>query len=323
MLLSKNGNSRKQGMSVKELLEQPIYVPVCQRSIIDEHVLEIVAFQKQYYAKNAHYLFLNCIQYCIVDRKWFCVDGQHRYAALKLLDDLPDWQIDIEITYCKDMDEMHEIFRILNTNVPVPEFFKLEDEELYLMVAFKKYIQKKYASYMKSSLTPQRPNIHLDTFVDKMREIKQPEYRTLDELIEWFERENNEHREYLLTIKNEQCTKMLEKINRVTKTRNGAKFYLGCFWLDKIPNKIPSIIREQCWNTWKKECEENQCLIDGNVPCYVCSQTISSFHFEAGHIISHVNGGLTTVENLRPVCSMCNKRVGTKNMDEFKKSMNL
>jgi len=316
MLLSKNGNSRKQRMSVKELLEQPIYVPVCQRSIIDEHVLEIVAFQKQYYVKNAHYLFLNCIQYCIVDRKWYCVDGQHRYAALKLLNDLPDWQIDIEITYCKDMEEMHEIFRILTKNIPVPEFFKLEDEELYLMLEFKKYIEKKYASYMKSSLTPQRPNIHLDTFIDKMLEIKQPQYTTLEELIEWVEEENNQQREYLTHNTNEQCAKMLEKINRETKTRNGAKFYLGCFWLDPIPNKILSITREKCWKLWYNECKENQ-LVDGeDAPCYVCVTPINFRTFEAGHLISHANGGTNKVENLRPVCNKCNKRVGTKNMEE-------
>lgn len=185
------------------------------------------------------------------------------------------------------------------------------------MLEFKKYIQKKYASYMKSSLTPQRPNIHLDTFVDKMREIKQPEYRTLDELIEWFETENNEHCEYLTNNSNEQCVKMLEKINRVTKTRNGAKFYLGCFWLEPIPNKISSMTREKCWKLWYNECKENQ-LVDGeDAPCFVCVTPINFRSFEAGHIISHANGGTNKVENLRPVCNKCNKRVGTKNMEEY------
>lgn len=315
MLLSENGNSRKLSISVKELLVQPTYLPVCQRSIIEEHVAEIVAFQKQYFAKMFHYLFLNCIQYCIVDRKWYCVDGQHRYASLKFLNDLPDWKIDIEITHCKDIAEMHDIFRILNTNTPVPEFLKMEEEPLFVLNEFKRYMQKKYAPYVSSSSRPQRPNIHLDTFIDKMRE-KQPPAR-LDELIEWVETENAEHREYLLKSNNEQCQKLMEKINGTTKTRNGDKFYLGCFWLDSIPNKISSITREKCWDMWYNECKENQLIDCQNAPCYLCMSPITFRTFEAGHIKSHANGGTNKVENLRPVCNKCNKRVGPKNMDEY------
>ena len=29
------------------------------------------------------------------------------------------------------------------------------------------------------------------------------------------------------------------------------------------------------------------------------------------------NGGLTNIDNLRPVCSTCNKSMGTKNMVDF------
>lgn len=318
-LLSENGNSRKYSISVKELLNQPVYIPVCQRSIIEDHVMEIVLFQKQYFAKKFHYLFLNCIQYCVVQEKWYCVDGQHRYASLKLLDDLPDWKIDIEITYCKDMEEMHEIFRILNTNTPVPEFFKLEEAPLYLVLEFKKYIREKYAGYVSSSAKPQRPNIHLDTFIDTMIEIKQPQYTTLGELIEWFEEENNEHREYLTNSNNTQCEKLVEKINRVTKTRNGDKLYVGCFWLEPIPNKISTVTREKCWQLWYNECDEKQLAHKQNAPCYVCMTPITITTFEAGHIISHSNGGTNKVENLRPVCNKCNKCVGTKNMDEYLK----
>jgi len=320
-LLSENGNSRKIRMSVKYLLNQPIYVPKCQRSIIDEHVQEIVSFQKQYFKKRSHYLFLNCIQYCSVDNKWYCVDGQHRYASLKFLDDLPDWRIDVEVTECKDMAEVDEIFRNLNKNTPVPEWFKWDEDPREVAFEFKKYIQKKYAPYISSSTKPQRPNIHLDSFIDNLDKIKHVQYTSFDEVVEWFEAENNEQREYLTNNNNEQCEKLLVKINSATKTRNGNKFYLGCFWLDPIPNKISAIAREKCWTLWYAECRKKQSVDGDSAPCYICEKLITAFSFEAGHIKSHANGGTNKVDNLRPVCNKCNKCVGSKNMDDYKLSM--
>ena len=52
--------------------------------------------------------------------------------------------------------------------------------------------------------------------------------------------------------------------------------------------------------------------------CYCCSEEIDSKNFEAGHIIPEAKGGPTNVDNLRPICSCCNKSMGTQNMDVFK-----
>jgi hypothetical protein len=153
-----------------------------------------------------------------------------------------------------------------------------------------------------------------------MNKFKHPP-TTLDKLVEWFEAENNEHREYLSNSTNEQCQKLMEKINGVTKTRHGDKLYLGCFWLDSIPNKTSKIMREKCWKLWSVECNKKQLSMDQNLPCYVCNEWINAFNFEAGHIESHATGGPNQLHNLRPVCSKCNKRVGTKNMDEFKSTL--
>ena len=39
------------------------------------------------------------------------------------------------------------------------------------------------------------------------------------------------------------------------------------------------------------------------------------FNFEAGHIRSFYNGGLTEVENLRPICRDCNRKIGRNNWE--------
>jgi hypothetical protein len=52
--------------------------------------------------------------------------------------------------------------------------------------------------------------------------------------------------------------------------------------------------------------------------CYVCGETISIRNFECGHIKSKENGGDNSIENLKPVCSDCNKSMGTMNLELFK-----
>jgi len=322
-LLSENGNQRKYNTSVKELLKKPIYTPDCQRSIMQEHVMEIVNFQKEYFSKKYHYIFLNCIQFCIVLGVWYCVDGQHRYEALKELNDLEDWTIDIEVTHCKTKEEMHDIFRILNTNTPVPEFLKSED--VSLSSGLKKYILERYAKYISPSRKPNRPNIQIDIFLDGLFNQRPPQ--TLSLLIDWFEEKNAEHCEYLTNSTNELCINALEKINKTVRVRgepknvtlrSEPKFYLGCYWLDKIPNKILKTTRDTCWKDWHIECRANNKTNGFEAPCYVCEKMLDHTSFEAGHIQPHTKGGLNTLDNLRPVCSACNKTMGTMNMDEFK-----
>jgi hypothetical protein len=41
--------------------------------------------------------------------------------------------------------------------------------------------------------------------------------------------------------------------------------------------------------------------------------------FQCGHVIAEANGGVIHVDNLRPICSICNQSMGTENMDDFRK----
>jgi phage/plasmid-associated DNA primase len=76
--------------------------------------------------------------------------------------------------------------------------------------------------------------------------------------------------------------------------------------------QIPKALRYKVWTVYIGEKE-------GYGKCYVCDGSITPFNYECGHIIAEKNGGPTNLSNLRPVCSGCNKSVGTKNMDEFKR----
>ena len=81
---------------------------------------------------------------------------------------------------------------------------------------------------------------------------------------------------------------------------------------ERIVNKknIPKTIRAQVW-------EKYIGLENGYGECFCCKNEIKQIHFECGHTISKSNGGKNAVDNLRPICSLCNKSMGTRNMNEF------
>lgn len=54
----------------------------------------------------------------------------------------------------------------------------------------------------------------------------------------------------------------------------------------------------------------------GSAKCPYCKiNSINSFNFECGHITAKAKGGKLIVENLKPICSTCNKSMGTNVMD--------
>ena len=74
---------------------------------------------------------------------------------------------------------------------------------------------------------------------------------------------------------------------------------------------IPKSLKIQVWNEYiGKEKGVGNCLC--------CNTEIDSKKFDCGHIEAVNTGGLTVLENLRPICSTCNKSMGDQNMFEFK-----
>jgi hypothetical protein len=81
-------------------------------------------------------------------------------------------------------------------------------------------------------------------------------------------------------------------------------------------NNIPKTIRAMVWNTYIGEEK-------GTGNCFICGSKIDSKHFECGHVIAKSKGGENSIDNLRCICSLCNKSVGSINMNDFKKTYSL
>jgi 5-methylcytosine-specific restriction endonuclease McrA len=85
---------------------------------------------------------------------------------------------------------------------------------------------------------------------------------------------------------------------------------------DKKKKKpISATIKRLVWNT-------NIGEQIGKAKCMCCNVTdITQMSFNCGHIIAESNGGETIVSNLKPICQNCNSSMGTKDMEEFIKTL--
>jgi len=80
---------------------------------------------------------------------------------------------------------------------------------------------------------------------------------------------------------------------------------------NKLRKSIPKSLKILVW-------DKNIGKEKGIGECDVCKSNIDSKNFECGHIISVKYGGETNIKNLLPICSSCNKSMGTQNLLEFK-----
>jgi hypothetical protein len=74
---------------------------------------------------------------------------------------------------------------------------------------------------------------------------------------------------------------------------------------------IPKAVKLAVWKKYLSDTDlEGKCFVG-------CGTSIQIHNFEAGHVIAFANGGADMIDNLRPICSLCNKSMGATNMNEF------
>ena len=73
-----------------------------------------------------------------------------------------------------------------------------------------------------------------------------------------------------------------------------------------------------CWNTHVFTYTVYSPRISSK--CLCCNNVdITQHNFHCGHIIAESNGGTYQMDNLLPICNVCNSSMGSINMNEFKK----
>ena len=80
--------------------------------------------------------------------------------------------------------------------------------------------------------------------------------------------------------------------------------------------RIPKSLKESVWSEYIG-------LNNGKAMCMCCNKKeITQFSFHCGHVISEANGGELKLENMRPICELCNKSMKTTNLNDFKELIN-
>ena len=72
---------------------------------------------------------------------------------------------------------------------------------------------------------------------------------------------------------------------------------------------LPQRLRDNVWRNQHGSCKDGW--------CYTCGKELTDLSFECGHIVAAHHGGPDTEDNLKPLCSSCNKSMGAQNLYEF------
>lgn len=309
-------------------------IPKFQRIPEINKVNDIVMYQLEKLKEKNKTNFLGVLSLNKLEDKYYLIDGQHRFKALKKLYEKHshDIEIFIEIVNIENSSELKENYITLNKNTQLPDLLDIETNKVLIEEIIHHFDENYPTILLNKSTRIYRPFINFNHFQETLNylinDIKILDSKKLIKLIE----DKNEN---LKTWDRKNFTGISDSIyEKAVKT----KFYLGLYsyssndkwgyeWArdivfdftgnkpakTKIKKKksIPKIIKDGCWNKHiGKEI--------GEVFCLVCDdEKISQNNFEAGHIISENNGGEIHEENLIPICSRCNKSIGKKNMEDW------
>jgi len=84
--------------------------------------------------------------------------------------------------------------------------------------------------------------------------------------------------------------------------------------LEYKKRKIPKAMREALWIHHNPKDFSTKCKTSW------CPNIITAYTFQAGHNVPESKGGITSLENLIPICSRCNLSMGNRyTFDEWSK----
>ena len=333
--LNKNINNYTGISNLKLLKKSDLKYPDFQRILNQDNVLEI---QEQH--KNNT---LNTILFEIgfLDGDYYLIDGQHRYMALLNINNL-DYEFTIHLHKMNSFDELKELFFLINKHTKIPEEWISINNHNELKSNLSNIFKLKiFDETLKSSKKPYKPNISRSELENIITDCYKADIKlnanhfiTLNNYYKTLSSENfpsssgKKNEEYLNICSDKKCYigMVIDKrcdyeilINDLKALYNNKKINLKIY--DNIKTHIPQSIREHCWKNYKKDSGQ-QNLDEIKCPLSYCNNMIDSFNFDTGHIISDKNGGDIKLSNLKPICSSCNKSMGSKNWDDFEKLYN-
>ena len=320
-------------------------IPKIQREVDDLHIEKLYnKLKKEYLLENVYNFGI--FELASLNDVLYLLNGQHRYNVLLKLknEGINNLLIHIRIKDISNEDELNDYFRIVNDSKK--SVICNNSNEQIIINGIKKHLIKTYTNlYFPTTKKPHRPNIKLDSLVDKILDInliKKLSITSPEELGEKIDGLNLFYNSKLFSSefwKKQKIKKSAIVWMEKAKERNIRKpFLLGIYpdfeWLDRllhhhlenipyedmvhywknihVRKKISPKLREAVWE--KRNSKDT--LTNGK--CFVCDEHLGFKNMQCGHIISYYLGGDTKLENLEPICGNCNQSMGTTDLIEYK-----
>jgi hypothetical protein len=176
------------------------------------------------------------------------------------------------------------------------------------------HFAEKYPNFFKTSQNPRPPNVNIRLFRDMILNsgiINKLGISSSEELIKALE-ELNTKIGNRFKGKSDKYNDCLDRGGLFMRINNEA---MGMVVATKIKRKDvkskPGVnMKYLVWVNYMGKVFE--------APCFCCEKfMIDLEHCELGHVESDKDGGATTVDNLRPICSTCNRSMGATNMIKY------
>lgn len=333
----------------KELKEiNPIIKHPSIQAILDDDKIKEMC---EIYSEDSPYnkFFLSCALITIARivigefEEYYLLDGQHRYnMALDLLEKNEDNNKSflLCIITIKQKQEIIDLMKYLNKDSikypPQPPDSQLfpHFSELIFYDELKELLINKYPFLPKRSSI----NTNIYTVIEFLYIVKEKliknKFKTDDVNIfyknikikekEFFNsigylEKMHEHKEKfkkseLTCIENKSCM-FMKKNNFIAWLLNPLEKPDHDY---KIRISIDKVLQEKTWQKEYGACTSGKC------PIFNCQKILAknvSNSWQCGHIISHNNGGPTTIDNLRPLCTPCNRTMNDTDWDDYENEL--
>lgn len=333
---TKVGSNRYIGVIfVSDLQKYNIITPNIQRIIDDTRVHDIIEYQIKFFKQFQTFNYFGTINihHCIDTNEYYLIDGQHRFESMKHIYNQMGHNMEVVVEYIQvaNMNALRDNYKIINQNTILPEFPDHIDKNIPESVAT--YFRKRYPTMWSKTTNAKRPNISWVYFQEALGVLcDYLKITNADDLIEIV----NDHNHTLKTWDLFNFPDYLLMENMLKKC-DSTGFYLGLFkynsdefryqWVSDIiyaktgidyqkqkrvrnSKKVPQSVKIDAWSKYVGKFYSAYCICCNN-------NEIKSTNFHAGHMVSYANGGLAIVNNILPICSVCNLSMGARNMDEY------
>ena len=150
-------------------------------------VREILEYQRNYKMRHNFYNYLGVINFhfCHSDKKYYLVDGQHRYLSIaELVSELEDFKVVIEIVEIDKPNDLIENYNLINKNTPLcyENINKLTHKIVF------QYFEDKFG--VEEGVSPRRPYLNKNHFQEAISYLMIIEVDDHNKMIKLIEEHN-------------------------------------------------------------------------------------------------------------------------------------